>query len=588
MLVLLGTLGSLGGLASEVRGEATDPPEGWQTLLHMSTDGEPGTRDPDFYLQDLSDRDAPKAEHEYQAALTAFFEDEDRGAICRFPARYTWLRTVTGRETTAPEVEELCETPSTPDRIRLAFPSAFVGSAASMFGHLFLTLEGEGEPLLMAEVVDFRGDPPADVGSLRYAWGGIRGQFPAGFVRDDFEERLVEYSHRERRDIWLYELSLSESEKTFLALHLEEVSDIKFAYRFFSENCGYRLLALLDAVGETRHRDRLRGTTAPSEVVRVLDEAGLLGRTSRIPSADERRRSIARSLPRDVRSEARQAARNDSLPDEEWMEAHPEGADYLFEHYVDRHRDGAGHHDKVTQLAPHLSGRELYESVNSDRHDPRGAQPYRRAELGGWSGDGGQGVAWSVRPGYRDLSDRAQGRPSGYAISFFEAQGVITMDGRPKVTSASIFRVQNFHPWNRLSRRASFGMELSGHRRADGEARGRSFGRVEAFVGPAYQRSGFTAAASIAGAVELAGRWGRASRIVAGPRADLLIESASVVAELTAAYAHDLTGSREALAFQEATVAWYPHRRAGLVLDVRRETWRFPEHHRSLSLRWHF
>lgn len=561
------------------------PVAGWHALLHFAPDGSrPATRDPDFYLHEFDGR--PSAQAEYLVASERFFLARDREAICDFPARYEWLRRQQQRD--APPVEEICELPDNVDQVRMAFPSAFVGSAASLFGHLFLVFEREDQPLLLSESVDFAADVPGDTGTWEYIVGGIRGDFPGRVVIQPLHERIRKYSHQERRDIWLYDMGLSEETRQLLTLHLEETRRIEFPYRFFSDNCGYRTLVLLDAARGTADRERLGLTSAPAEILRHLNDGGLLERPELIPASDTRLSEHGRELDHETRREAHRSVRAEELPDPEWLAQHPDAAAYLHAWHLEMHRRIEARQDKLDQLTPHLPDRDLSRPAEDSVWDPRGVQPYQRIGTAAWRGDERSAARITLFPGYHATLDRPRGYEPGYALTLLQLDGLIDSDGRSEIERFVPLRLRNYHNFGALTRRPSVGLDVSWQRRADGPARGRAFGRLEGFSGAAFQRDGLTLLGALGASIEIAGSGGGDSRLLMGPRGDLVYRYGDLALNLATGRYGDLTDGGDAIAFAEAGVSWYPWRSLGIGLDYRRETGRFPERSRTLGLRWHF
>ena len=52
----------------------------------------------------------------------------------------------------------------------------------------------------------------------------------------------------ENRDIWEYNLNLTPEELDMFVAHLWEVGQTQTRYYFFTENCSYMLMEVLDAV----------------------------------------------------------------------------------------------------------------------------------------------------------------------------------------------------------------------------------------------------------------------------------------------------------------------------------------------------
>ena len=76
--------------------------------------------------------------------------------------------------------------------------------------------------------------------------------------------KVQEYSNMESRDLWEYELTLSAAQVSRLVMHAWETRATHFDYYFFSRNCSYQLLALLEAADPDLHLiERLRAIGDP-------------------------------------------------------------------------------------------------------------------------------------------------------------------------------------------------------------------------------------------------------------------------------------------------------------------------------------
>lgn len=574
-----------------INATAQEPEESpsWRALLHFSTDGlRPDSLDPAFYLQDLNEPDAPTASREYRIAVQRFFEQEDRQAICRFPARYEWLRTKTGRSD-APPVERLCALSDPPTQAYLAFPDAFIGSAASLFGHLFLVLERDHEPLLLADSVDFAANvPDGEDSGFGYFLGGIRGDFSGQIGVQSLHERLGRYSHMERRDVWLYEINLSPTALRLLWLHIEEMQDVDFPYQFFSDNCGYRTLVMLDAVTSSNRRQDFLLTTAPADILRELDREDLLSPAQVIPAVDGRLKTLDSRLPPDIRHRVRRSIRNETLPPSDWLAAHPTAATYLLEYHQDQHRRVSPRNALLARLYPHVTERQIIRKPSDSSRNPIHTQPYHRIEISTWTSHERNGTRLGLSAGYHGLNDRPKGYEPGYAIELLEAEGVIDTEGNFRLESFTPLRVRNFHAFTDLPRRLSIGANVDWHQRLSGPARGRSVARGEVFSGPGWRHGRLLTATNVGAVVEIAGRGGNHSRVLVGPRLDLIWQGETVALAVSAGSYRDLFGNTPHLEFGSANLTWYPHRRLGIDVSLSVEDGRFPERTHSFGLRWHF
>src|SRR5690606_3184747 len=121
----------------------------WRALLHYQSNWLGGLTstadDPEFFLA-ADGKTNPQSELE--ATLQAFFAASQTGARhppCRFRARYEWLRQQLQFDAArlppvaCPEFENWYATLN-PGAVTLVFPSAYLNSPASMYGHTLLRI----------------------------------------------------------------------------------------------------------------------------------------------------------------------------------------------------------------------------------------------------------------------------------------------------------------------------------------------------------------------------------------------------------------------------------------------------------------
>lgn len=218
--------------------------------------------------------------------------EDNQHPQCRFPARWSWLKEILKIDTTRMP-EQPCpyfamwRQAFAAQKVNLVYAAAYVNSPASMYGHTFLRLTrstGEGNPLL-DYIINYAADVDTKNG-LVYAWKGVLGGFKGRFYAMPYYVKIQEYSNMESRDLWEYELSLTPTQSERLVQHTWETRSTHFDYFFFTENCSYFLLGLLEAADPNLHLvDEFTGTTIPANTVRaVLNVKGLVRSTTPRPS----------------------------------------------------------------------------------------------------------------------------------------------------------------------------------------------------------------------------------------------------------------------------------------------------------------
>jgi len=278
-------------VASALEGRLYERAE-WHTLLHYD-DGWFGTEslvdDPSFFAAPNGKSD-PAAELE--ATVRSFFAappDSGKHPVCRFAARFEWLVEELGVDRTwlpvprCEPVEEIIDR-MRPVKVLLSFPTAYMNSPASMYGHTLLTIVTEHDSELLSYAVNYAGETDTSFGPL-YALKGVFGFYRGYYSILPYYAKLQEYSDVNDRDIWEYELSLTRAEIRRLILHVYELEDVYSDYYFFDENCSFNLLYLLDAARPGLDLTHDRGLwVLPLDTIRAADEAGLVSDVRYRPS----------------------------------------------------------------------------------------------------------------------------------------------------------------------------------------------------------------------------------------------------------------------------------------------------------------
>ncbi|MFP5391403.1 MAG: DUF4105 domain-containing protein [Gammaproteobacteria bacterium] len=292
MLAALGV--GLGAHAAE----PLDVPPAWQALLHYRAQDH-GTwlseaDRPGFFLT-REGKHAPQAE--LDAALSSIASNATRRDFaCRYPARFEWLRQRAGQDAAFDVLEQCPELAAwfarfQGRRISINFASGYLESPSSSFGHTFLKIYRNEPGELLSPTINYAARTQAHDGDLDFIFKGLFGGFPGVADELPFYRRLRTYTETEGRDIHEYELDLTPDEVRRLLLHTWEIKDGVFDYYFLRENCAYRTLSLLDvARPQARLLAGFSRVTVPTDTLRALRHAGMLGR-----------RTVWPALPKQVR-----------------------------------------------------------------------------------------------------------------------------------------------------------------------------------------------------------------------------------------------------------------------------------------------
>jgi len=417
-----------------------DDPQ-WRVLVHYARQPLLGyTRsladDPGFFNSPHGKTD-PQAE--LDATLARFFSADtippvQQYAQCRFAARYRWLKEklqfdpLRLPEQDCPRLTEWIAALK-PQGATLIFPSAYMNSPASMFGHTLLRIDAQNQTeqtRLLAYAISYAANAnPGD--GFTFALKGLAGMYPGSMSNSPYYVKVREYTDMESRDIWEYELDLQPDEIDQLLRHAWEIGATRFDYWFFDENCSYLLLTLLDAARPgLRLGDQFVWNAIPIDTVRaIVNTPGLVRKVSYRPSAGSELAFRAQHLNHTERARAISLADGESpatIAGETQEAAMLEFAERLISF-----RGQAGQISEEEGLA-RIHAINTQRSALPTLERPSAAQPAApekghapiRAGIEAGGIDGKAGLRVRLHPAYHDLLDPDQGFSRGAQIRFFD------------------------------------------------------------------------------------------------------------------------------------------------------------------------
>lgn len=418
----------------------------WRTLLHWGWRGSQ-VDDPKFFL---SPRGKTDAAAELQADLAAFFAPPppapQLSAADRFPARLEWLAAVLKIDRRRLPMPECAEVEAAlrslePRGVVLVFPSAYMNTPASMFGHTLITVRGRRHSERMNQAVNYAALIPPGSNGVVFAFKGVFGFYPGYYSLLPYYQKISEYSDMEQRDLWEYELNLDPEETRRLLLHVWEVRNISSDYYFFDENCSYNLLYLLDAARPgldlVPKFNGLRFWVIPLDTVRALKQAGLVTKVNCRPSLATQVRYHATLLEPAEAKLAEQVGQGEVTPQavvarpglkpERAAQILDLGAEYL-QSLRGRHKIAQeAYADRFFGILAERSQLPTAEdetvSAPAATLSPDQSHGSGRLMAGlGWNG--GRGFAdLGYRPAYHDLMDSDAGFSPGTEVEFFNLAG---------------------------------------------------------------------------------------------------------------------------------------------------------------------
>jgi hypothetical protein len=229
----------------------------WRRLLYYEKGLFGGWRSPSvnqkFFLSRWGDI-SPRLELEAAVDGLFFAGADNDSPECAFPERYRWLRGRLGLKAeefparACPSFEGWKEGLD-PESVSLLFAGGYLNNPSTLYGHTFLRLHkrrGAG-----ADLLDYTVNYAANTdekGGFLYALKGLVGAYPGQFSTVPYYLKIQEYHNIENRDLWEFPLGLTQEELDRLLRHCWELGKASFPYRFFTRNCSWQLLPLLDIV----------------------------------------------------------------------------------------------------------------------------------------------------------------------------------------------------------------------------------------------------------------------------------------------------------------------------------------------------
>ncbi len=491
----------------------------WQNLLHFKPTYlglgrlESQIQSPSFFI-------SPDGKINLEAELHAFIHelltenevDESVSVQCRFPARYSYLKT------------RLPEIKTWPDRscprfekwfsalrgtsVSLVFSSYYLNNPSSSFGHTLLRMNKapsarDGQRY---ELLDYGVNYAANADSsnpIVYAVKGLFGGFPGTFTTLPYFYKVREYNNAESRDLWEYELTLQPEIVDMLIKHIWEVGPTYANYWYLTENCSYHMFTILEAADpDLDLTSHLKKYVIPPDTVQVAMETEGLVRSihfrpsvrtelfERLKSLDENEKEILYQMVKhkNILPELK------SLPEHQRklvLDAALDDVDYLFSSALQNPSTTESHFK--TQL---LSERSQIDEITPplhipppEREAPHLAHGSRRLGIGAFDRklDGG-GLLFNYKFAMHDLEDYLVGYPESAQISFFDFQFAYFSQRRElSLEKFMLFEVISLTPYSRFSQNKSWRLHVGTERLINEECMGCQATQISGGTGYAAQ-----------------------------------------------------------------------------------------------------
>lgn len=407
--------------------------EAWLKLLHYQENGngyESLIENSDFFIS-ANGRTEPG--EELNASISVFEKAGDKRK-CDFPARFMLLKKegkVRGTLTECTEYQKFLADVQ-PKAVTILFTNAYMNNPSSLFGHTLFRIDTKRKGTqLLAHGANFGADTGDESGvlfALKGLWGGYYGTFG---VRPYYDVINL-YNNIENRDIWEYQLNLSNEELALFVAHLWEMKHAKIRYYFANKNCSYVLLSMLETVKpELELTARFEWSAVPSETIKaVSDVPDLAAGVNYRPSRQSKLKYRARQMNARQKEAFQAIIRRDDvdlseLDEEEKADVLETAYQYVQYRYVEEELGLADYRKRSFALLHERSKianqRQYFDELKEGENPVYAHKPRQSgAVFGVRNGEAFQEI--SFKPAYTSLTDDSFGMLKGAEINLFETQ----------------------------------------------------------------------------------------------------------------------------------------------------------------------
>ncbi len=263
----------------------------WKALLHYEKN-KTTIIDENFWV---SKEKTPKAELlEITKKIYTSNYEEKKYIVCKFPARIKFLVDELDVDKSlintikCDDFQKYLKTVSA-DKIYLSYASENIKSPYSMMGHLFLKIIGFNKDynrivensLNYFAVLNLKKE-----GHFLFYIKSIFSGSSGLYATTPYRNKLIEYNDKGKRNIYDYELNLTNKQIEYLIYHIWELKDISVPYNFITHNCGTGALMVLKVMDENFEEVLNNMYITPIDIVKKLYQKNLIKNIELYPSDD--------------------------------------------------------------------------------------------------------------------------------------------------------------------------------------------------------------------------------------------------------------------------------------------------------------
>ncbi len=411
---------------------ATTPIE-WQKLLHYEKKGKNFTSlvENDEYFLTPNGQTSPKSE--LDASIKQFNQKDDLKK-CDFPARFIYLKRkglVTGNLDNCTEYQQFL-TDLQAKSVTMLFTNAYMSNPSSLFGHTLFRIDTKRKGTqLLSHGANFGADTGDETG-IFYILKGLYGGYFGTFGIKPYYNVINLYNNIENRDIWEYELNFTKEElELFIALVWEQ-KKAKIRYYYFTKNCSYILLSMLEATKPELNltKDYNFKTIPLSTLKSVNNIDGFIVKTNYRPSRQSKLNHRYNQMTKEQKRAFINIIKKDNidlqnLQDSQKSDVLETAYQYIQYQYIEGNLELKPYRQKSFNLLKHRSqikDNNLYFEDLKTGENPILSHNENGASILFGSKNGTSFQEFSIKPAYNDLLEQSYGMLNGAEINLLETK----------------------------------------------------------------------------------------------------------------------------------------------------------------------
>lgn len=439
----------------------------WHRLLHLDQSNAPLINSKTFLLS----HDKFSSKNEMVKTINSFFEDNQ--SICKYPARFYWLKNELNLNSDDFPIVD-CKSfnkyleKTNPINLKLVFVSEQVKSPSSMMGHTFFKLEGVSESNQKREnavsfftVIDTVNIPYLILKSTIIGMKGF-------FILSPYKNQKNRYLNEEERNIWEYDLNLTNYQKKLIYYHFWELKDLDITYLFTGFNCATIVDDML-GIADKNYKNDFSLWITPKDVIKKANNHHLLGKSELVPSNVWTLNMLSEALPNDKTDEIEHLIstkrlneiKKYSFSENEKIKQLEIGLFRTYSEYLQQNSNNFFSKQEQDNLNVFLDEQEKEHYIDLSKYkNPIKTFDDTQFAIGYQKSFQQEGITLGFLPASNTLYDDNREYFSESSLKIGEFTLLLQPDA-VKIDSASIFAMQSLIPWNSLTKSLSNDFKLN-------------------------------------------------------------------------------------------------------------------------------